>query len=234
MKKATIILGIMLMAGVGLAGCKSTYKLESGKMVQRAIVYMNFGEYEQAINTLRASLEVEYENPATHYWLGRCYELTTNTRQGIDEYRLAVRFNPAMEAAQMALIMALHQSRQEDESILATQEYLKHRAGLAGDVIQLAQDFLSKGMDKQAILAFERAQELSPTDPTPLMALANYYKSKGDQENEKEAVRRAAIIGPYYAGLAQRAGSQGIKVESPQPKPYPKTSDLDKALRDIK
>jgi len=233
----TILLVLLVGGGVFLAGCSSAgssvYKIKATNLNQKGQIYFNYGQYNEAIAEYKASLDIDFENSATHYWLGRAYQETADPQGAIEEYRLAVRFTPSLEISQVALITTLHDVGLLDESIIATKSFVKYRTGQASDLVRIGQHFVSKQMDHQAILVFQRAQELEPTNATPSIVLADYYLGKGDVDNEVQAIMVAAAADPFYPGLAQRAGRLGIEIISPRPVPYPNMTDLERALRAI-
>ena len=184
----SILVIVGLVTCLFLGGCNATYTLKAARLNQRGQIYFQYGEYDQALQALKESSDIDFENSATHYWLGRCYQVKADPQSAIEEYRLAVRFSPALEVAQVALITALHQVGRLDESIVATKSFMKYKTGRACDLVLLAQDFARQGMENQAIITFIRAQELEPTNALPSLALADYYLAKGEKEKEREII----------------------------------------------
>jgi tetratricopeptide (TPR) repeat protein len=218
-----VIVGFLVLMCV--TGCKSTNPLEAVRLNRQAQVYYREGFIDQATTLLQQSVDHDYENPASHYWLGQCYEQKNNAEKAIFEYEIAVRFSPSMELAQLALISALHRQGRIDESVQATKVFCKNKYGLACDIITIADDFAAKGMDNQAVLVFNRAQEVEPDNAAPSVALADFYKSKGQIEMEKNIVTKAVVIDPGYPNLMRRAGELGLRVDVPEPpliKPPPR------------
>jgi len=232
-----VMLVVLLGSGLFLAGCSSTgssvYKIKATNLNQKGQVYFNYGQYAEAIGSYQESLDIDFENSATHYWLGRAYQETADPQKAIEEYRLAVRFTPSMEIAQVALIETLHELGQLDESIIATKSFVKYRTGQADDMVRIGQYFFSQQMDHQAIIVLQRAQELEPTNATPSIVLGDYYQAKGDLEGERGAIMVAFAAEPFYPGLAKRAGLLGIKGVSPRPLPYPNLNPMEQELRAI-
>ncbi|MCP4710886.1 MAG: tetratricopeptide repeat protein, partial [Planctomycetes bacterium] len=141
----TILLVLLVGIGLFLAGCNSAgssvYKLKATNLNQKGQVYFNYGQYNEAIVSYQESLDIDFENSATHYWLGRAYQETADPQKAIEEYRLAVRFTPSLEVSQVALITTLHDVGQLDESIIATKDFVKYRTGQANDMIRIGQHF---------------------------------------------------------------------------------------------
>jgi tetratricopeptide (TPR) repeat protein len=230
MKLLTSISLVLVALILLLTGCNATYTLKASQLTQQGQIYFQFAEYDQARQMFKDSLDIDFENSATHYWLGQTYQKKADPHNAIEEYRLAVRFDPALEVAQVALITTLHQVGKLDESIIAARSFLKYKTGWAGNLVLVGRDFVQKGMAHQAVLTYQRAQELEPDNPTPSIALADYYLAQGDMEKERETIMVAVAIEPFYPGLARRAGQLGIKIEAPRPQGFPTRSELDRAL----
>jgi len=211
-----LIVGFLVLMCV--AGCKSTNPLEAVRLNRQAQVYYNAGHIDPAMTLLLESVDYDYENPASHYWLGQCYEQKNNADKAIFEYEVAVRFSPSMELAQLALINVLHRQGRIDESVQATKVFCKNKYGLACDIMTIAKGFADKGMDHQAIQVYKRAQEIEPDNAVPSIALADFYKAKGQSKLEISSLTEAFMIDPYYPGLAHRLGTLGQRVKVPEPK----------------
>jgi tetratricopeptide (TPR) repeat protein len=223
---AGILSGLLLVLAVGCT-------IDSVRLNQRAQVYMEYGEYEKAEELLKKSLDNDHENPATRYWLGRCYQATGRIDRAIYEYGLAVRFAPSIETAQMAYIDILHEDQREEESLRATKAFLAHKDMLMGEYVRIANNFRDKGMDMHYITTLHYAQEKNLKDPTPSLALADYFAEKGDVEQTMKALSRAFEIDPYYPGLAEKLGRNTYPVETPEPPSTPEPSPLEKELREM-
>ena len=209
-----VIVGFLVLMCV--TGCKSTNPLEAVRLNQQAQIYYREGYIDQAMSLLQKSVEYDYENSSSHYWLGQCYEQKNNAVKAIFEYEVAVRFSPSMELAQMALISALYRQDRIDESVQAAKVFCKNRYGLACDIINIAKDFAEKGMDHQAVLLYKRAQEVEPDNAVPSIALADFYKAKGQSKMEVSSLTEAFMIDPYYPDLAYRLGVLGQRVDIPE------------------
>jgi len=219
----------MALGLAGLVGCGEKNAVE---LNQKAQIYMKHGEYDQAIEVLKKSLDQDHENAPNHYYLGQCYEAIGKIEKAIYEYELAVRFGPSVEASHLSLIEALQKDDQVDRSVLATRTFVKNREGRAGDFIYFAEMFAEKGMPLQAIVAYERAQEVEPTNAAPSVALADFYAQHGDTEKENEMLVRAFKIDPNYPGLIQRLEGKNYRIEVPQPVKRREMTPLEKELKE--
>lgn len=211
-----VSIGVLIL--VCVTGCQSTNPLEAVRLNRQAQIYYQGGYIDQAMPLLQKSVDYDYENPASHYWLGQCYEQKNKLDKAIFEYEVAIRFAPSMELAQLALISALHRQGRIDESVQACKVFCKNKYGLACDILTIAKDFADKGMDHQAVLLYKRAQEVEPDNAVPSIALADFYKAKGQSKMEVSSLTEALMINPYYPGLARRLGELGQRVKIPEPK----------------
>jgi len=225
---------ILLLVGVGIfSGCGANNPINAVRLNRQAQIYIDYGQYDRAIELLKASLDADFENSASHYWLGHCYEVQGNLTKTIQEYELSVRFDPSLDLAQLALIDTLEAMGRHEESIEAAKSYLHHRGGPAINLSNLANDFAQKQKDEHALLAYQRAQEVEPANAEPTIKLADYYFAKGDEEKGVKTLEAAFMIDPYYPGLARRLGGYNRRVDIPEPRGLPETTPLEKALRKL-
>ena len=212
------------------AGCRSTSPLEAVRLNQEAQILLDHGQIYAAHHRLDASLDADYENPASHYWLARVYEMENNPEKAEYHYRLAIRFAPAMDAAHLALIRLLHNEGKLDPSVQAARFFLENKTVRAADIIQLGKNFADEGMNHQAVLAFERAAELEPDNPQPYLALADYYLRHDDKQKAVSALTSAFILDPYYPGLARQLGDLGQRVDIPEPELFKPTPEIQREM----
>lgn len=214
----------------GCAGCTNT--IEAVKLNRDAQVYFEHGRYDQAMRLLEESLDEDFENSASHYWLGRCFEAQENFLKATYHYRLAVRFDPAMELAQLALVNVYEAQGQREKSLDAARNYLDQREHTARMILPVADQFAEMNLPDHAILAYQKAQEAEPFDPTPSLALADYAFSVGRKESALDALITAFKIDPSYPGLARRLGENGLRVEVPRQDMYPPVDPVEQELRE--
>ena len=218
---------------LGLIGCRATTTLDAARLTQRAQIYYDAGQTDEAINLLNQALDADFENPATHYWLGQCHEREGNFTKAIIQYEQAVRFAPAMDLGQIALISAYHQTDQVDRSVQATKLYVRTKSSGTSELMLLAEDFAKKDMPHQAVVTYERAQAIEPHNAEPSVALADYYFQRDEEDNGIESLVGAFRANPQYPGLAARLAEYGIRVDLPEPPLFPKPSPVEEKLREL-
>ena len=137
----------------------------------------------------------------------------------------------------MAYIMGFQNNNQQEESIRATQKFLAHQGPPARDIIRIANTFAEHNMEPQAILAYQRAQQVEPENPEPSVALADYYFELGNEEQGIENLIKAFMIDPLYPGLAGELGKYDRRVEIPEPrdpfKPVKPRSPIQKEIDEL-
>jgi len=220
----------MLLILVVWQGCG----VEAVRSNRRAQVYLEHDKYEAAKQELERSVNLDFENPASHYWLAKCYAALNETTKAEWEYALAVRFDPVNDLFQMSYIKFLNDNGKEKESLRATKVFLEHKEGAMRDFLRLGDTFIAEKMDKQGLMAYFAAAKVEPKNVTPLLTVADYFASKGDKEKESEYRVKAFKINPYYPGLAKWLGEHGLRVDVPEPPDYPpRPTELEKELFEL-
>lgn len=223
----SLVIGLAL---VMTGGCG----LQAVRMNQQAQVYIDFGEYEKAEEILIDSFSPDHENPASHYWLGRCYEETGRPEKAIYEYALAVRFAPALDVAQIAYIKALYHDGQIDQAYIAARKYLEYKEAPARNFITLARNFSDDDMPDLALMAYRQAQKNEPDNARPLIEIADFYFEQNEKQSAVDALKQAFRVDPFYPGLAAQLGSHGLRVNIPQPRIHPPSpTPLQRKLDDL-
>ena len=219
----------VILALVVFTGCT----MDSVTLNRKAQVYISHGQYVEAETLLKKSVKINYENSSSHYWLGQCHQAQGRQENAVWEYGIAVRFDPTLEVAQIALIRGLHDSGQVEKSVEATDIFLTHKDAPTDYFMQMGKTFLDLQMQQQGILAYMAAARTDPHSAVPFITVADYLFGKGDNEKAAEYLTRGFIVNPVHPGLAQRLGQLGLKVDVPQPKLFQKPSKLDRDLREM-
>ena len=227
-RKMFLMLGLII-----LGGCTVTNTFDAVRLNQQAQLYFKHGQYDKAMELLKDSLVADPENSATHYWLGRCHEVTGQKQKTVWAYKDAVRYDPSMELAQMALIKTYYRMDKKDEAIQAARLFLQHKEGLAGDFILIGDNFYAEQMEEPGELAYLAAARAEPGNAGPFIFLANRYQAQGDQEKEVEYLKRALRAQPYNVEVTRRLGKLGYRVELPKPKLFPRPSKLEEELFEL-
>jgi len=202
------------------------------RLNREAQIYIKYNQIDKAQELLRESIDNDFENSASHYWMGWCYEQKGAMLKAIYEYELAVRFTPSMELAQVALVRALHRGGQQENSLQAARNFMESAEGATRDYMRIARIFWDEQMDEQAIVVCEAAARAVPDNGEPMLAVAEYYLRKGDTKKGVDYMIRAFKMAPNSA-LAKRLGEYGMKVDAPEPKLIQPMSPLEKEIHQL-
>ena len=219
----------VILALVVLTGCT----INSVTLNRQAQVYIKHGRYAEAESLLKESVKVNYENSPSHYWLGHCYQAQGDQKNALWEYGIAVRFDPALEIAQMALIQGLHNDGQVEKSVRATETFLKYKVAEPRYFMRLGKTFMDQQMPQQAIQAYLAAAKADPHSAAPFITIADYFFAKGDNDKGIEYLTKGFKVNPVHPGLAKRLGQLGLRVNIPQPPLFQPPSKLDRELMDV-
>lgn len=217
-----VIMGGLMVCAGGCVQCTSSF--EAVRMNRQAQVYYEYGEYNRAEELLLRSFEHDFENPISHYWLGRVYQQQNQMDKAIEEYRLAVRFSPSMELAHQALIDALLKNDQPDEAAEAVETFLTFKTYPLRDYLRIASAFLDQGHIELAEITCRTCLDKHPYEAEPAVLMADYYERTGDTDKERRWLVLAAQADPLHPGLAGRLGRHKITLDIPvyeRPKPSP-------------
>ena len=220
------VVATLILAVVVCQGCM----LDSVKLNRKAQIYIKHGQYDNAIPLLKESLNINYENPGSHYYLAESYAAQGDHRNALWHYELAVQFDPSYEQAQLAIIRELHRVGRTEDSIEAARMFLEHKGAISSYFTRLETTFLAEKMIQHAVLAAEAAVKADPSDPTPYITIAQHYYDNGNNENGDEFLVRAFRTKPTWPGLAEMLGKHGMRVEIPKPtfltKPSPAEQEI--------
>ncbi len=216
MKKLWIISAFITASLLALSGC-SLKPIDAQNNVRRAKIAFNNGDYASAENYLTRVIEYDFSYSDGHYWMGRCYEIKADLKEAVYEYSLAVKFNPASADAQQAYILGLNKLGRKAEAAEAAALFIKHRRPEETDYLNIGQSFLDANMEEPGVLVLEEGALKNPQDASCLVALADYFFSKNNDQKGKDSLVRAFKADPLFPGLARRLGVLGMKVDIPEP-----------------
>lgn len=235
-RRMMTVVGCLGMAFVGM-GCNSGVEtidnpFDAVQLNRQAQIYVQNGEFAKAEALLRQSLDNNYENPVSHYWLGQALEGQGRVENAIYAYRLAVRFGPSVELYHMALIMTLEHDGQQEESFKAAQAFLAYVKFPMRDYLRFAEEFRKQQMVDHELLVYITAADVLPTDAQPCVAAADIYKAAGDKDHEIEWLTRAVKADPFYPGLSKRLAGHKLRLDITPPAPAP-PSPSEKRLKEL-
>lgn len=193
MKKALLIICVLLVAVVSTA-CINNFAVRD--LNNKAVMYMEKGDYTSAIERLKSSLDLDSSVYETHYNLAVAYTKAEDYINAVDEYQNALKINPnsaevyySMATAQNNLIVDMEQGRvrlniedklyaPEPEEIDIERKY---------KMSEKEQNYVND-LKKSAIENYEKYLELEPnsSEKDEVLNVINSLKGLKDQESAKE------------------------------------------------
>jgi len=211
MKRCTNQLFIMItvVSAILFTGCGPT----SISLNNDAVAHLEVNEVSEAESLLQQSLNLNFENPQTHLYLGQCFKQQGRYEKAIYEYRLAVKFRPSFLPAQMALIKTLSEDGQPVASTVQAKNFLEFKTDSVDSLIEIGNTFAEQKLHEQALIAYKQAHNINPNSAAGTVALGDYYFSIGQNEAGLQCYKDAFVIDPIFPGLSRKLGEQGMKVD---------------------
>jgi tetratricopeptide (TPR) repeat protein len=149
------------------------------------------GRYDESLEQLNRAIEIEPLNPEAYHNRGVIYEKRSDREAAVNEYRMALRYNPQYEPSRQALSRLTGSTQVNAPSSDAERQaaQLAERAGQAA----------RRGDYAGAMQVLDEAEQAAPG-----FALVYQYRSNvaflmGDVEGAKAALRKALEIEPDNA-----------------------------------
>ena len=180
------------------------------------------------IAKLNAQLKQKFENPITHYQLGKIYQQQGDWNKAASEYDLAVKFDPVFWDAQAAMVKVLRLAGEEEKAAQTANTYIKAASGFPEDSLELGRAFDRQNIDDAALSAYLQALKLAPKSPVVNKQLGYYYLARNNKDMAKTYLRRSFELDPYQPDVAGELGKMGIMVKAPTPLPQTQTKPAPK------
>jgi tetratricopeptide (TPR) repeat protein len=184
---------------------------------------------EQKKARLLKQIESQYENPQSHFELGRLYQHDGLWTRAENEYNIALSFDPVHREAQAGKVKVLIIAGNQTTADIVAGEYLIQTGGSALGSLKLALAFQEQGLSDYALRCYQQALRLAPGSARINRQIGYYYLGKGDKNLAKDYLSRSFHIDPMQPEVAGELGRLGVVIEIPEaPKANPKK--LDKAV----
>jgi tetratricopeptide (TPR) repeat protein len=165
MKRASIILALLLTASLGLAACGGS-SAEVKEHFAKGNELAHAGEYEKAIGEYTAALEKEPNNVSVLTNLGVAYYNNGQLDQAIAQYQKALETAPNDADIHSNLAAAYVQQGKFDQALAEYQKAIELEPKLAQAHYGLGVIYEQQGKNQEAIQAFEKFLEYDPgNDP---------------------------------------------------------------------
>jgi tetratricopeptide (TPR) repeat protein len=158
-----------------------------------ASLYLDAGQFDEAIEAYRESLRLNRESAPTHYNLGFALSARGRREEAIAQFLEAIRIDPDYALAHNNLGALLQVSGQSDEALTHYRRAVTLRPDNLDARTNLGHLLSSRGDTAGAIVQFREALTLKDDHPQALAGLAWIRATSGDPalRNADEAVRLA-------------------------------------------
>jgi len=165
---------------------------------------------------LLKQLDRKFENPDTHYQLGKLYQADGLWAQAEYRFQTALSFEPSHRPAQAARIKVLLASDDETTAQLLAIEYIRQASVSAEQSLLLALAFQKEAMDEFAFTCYQQALRLAPNSPRINRQIGYYYLSKNNKTQAIEYLTRSFQLDSNQPEVAGELGRLGVAVRIPR------------------
>jgi Tfp pilus assembly protein PilF len=165
---------------------------------------------------LLKAIETKYEDPESHFQLGKLYQAEGLWAQAEDQYGIALNFDPVHRPAQAARVKVLMGGGDADRSKLLADEYIKQASISAAASLQLAMAFQEQGLDEYALKCYQQALYMAPDSAKVNRQFGFYYLSRGNKDLAREYLSRSFQLNPNQPDVAGELGRLGVAVRIPR------------------
>lgn len=126
------------------------------------IVYLNWGDFQQAISFLQTAIELNPDLAEAYYHLGMSWRMSGNVEEATANLQKALAIQPELSEAYNNLAMCCMVNREVDQAISYLQKAIELQPLSDGAYNNLGMCWLDKGEIDQAISYFEQAVKIDP------------------------------------------------------------------------
>ncbi len=195
-----------------VAGCQPTSRQSS--VDSTGVIPSERGERE-----LLAEIEKKFENPQAHYELGRLYAQGGKWTKAEYHYNMALGFDPALRAAQAAVVQLFIDQGQKAKGEQYASAYMQQISANDQELLRLAWEFERLGLDEYALRCFRQALVVGPDSYDVNKQVGFYYLGKNDTAKARQYLSRSFELNPRQPDVAGALGRLGVVVESPEAPP---------------
>ena len=163
-----------------------------------ALVLLSKQDYAGAATELEAAIELSPSNAnaLAHVLLGRAYLNSNRSLQAIDEFKTALKLDPAIKLGYYHLGFAYFSLGRNDEAISEYREELRRSGESPAVVYELGRALLESGKYEAAVTYLQRATELDATNPDVWYNLGKAQALAGQAAQAEASLRKAAELNP--------------------------------------
>ena len=169
-----------------------------------ALVFLSEQDYTAAADALEASIKFgrlnanpnASANALAHVLLGRAYLNSNRSLQAIDEFKTALRLDPAIKLGHYHLGFAYYSLGRNDEAIAEYKEELRRSGESPAVVYELGRALLETGKYDAARAYLQRGTELDAQNPDVWYCLGKAQALAGQSTQAESSLRKAAELNP--------------------------------------
>jgi tetratricopeptide (TPR) repeat protein len=171
-----------------------------------ALVLLSAHDYATAADELEASIKLGRldassnatgnPNPLAHILLGRAYLNSNRSLQAIDEFKSALKLDPAIKLGHYHLGFAYYSLGRNDEAIAEYKEELRRSGESPAVVYELGRSLLETGKYDAAVSYLQRGAELDARNPDVWYNLGKAQALAGQEAQAESSLRRAVELNP--------------------------------------
>lgn len=186
---------------LGLQGAPSDYL---GIKLDLARLYVQTGHSSKAVSLIERLVPDSLQSAPAHLTLGHAYLTEQALDQAIHQYELAVKLDPNMTDALLALGGSYRQKGLHAQSVATLNQFVAAKSDQPTGYYQLAETYLAMKAYDNALAQFEKAKSISKNPQFVLRRMADVYL----QQNQMEK----AI--PIYKSLAEAKDATAREYDS--------------------
>ncbi len=207
---ASVLLGVLLCLPLVLtAGCTTARNLR-----EEGVLALNRGQNDLALEKIAKAAEKDPSSAFTQYELGRAYLALDRNLEAQYAMEKAHALRPGDKAFTPDVLDALAESLLRQDRRPNLLEFLDRQVATYGttrDYLRQGKYLALAGDPDAARLAFRKgAYFADKNDPSPYIAIADFYSSIGDQPNAVTALRYANYVDQGNLDIASRLRQMGI------------------------
>jgi Flp pilus assembly protein TadD len=203
---------LLIIAGMAIitAGCEEKQKTATGEKISDKELS---GEAERQKAEFLRDLDKKYENPKTHYELGKLYHSQGLWDNAEWEYNKALAFDPMNLDAQASIVKLLVDKGDTVRSEVVADMYISQASVSAKHSLLLGRAFENRGLNEYALACYRQALNLAPNSVAINRQIGYYYLLKKDKANAEMYLRKAFELDPSQAEVAGELGRLGVQVQ---------------------
>jgi tetratricopeptide (TPR) repeat protein len=165
-----------------------------------ALVLLSHQDDAGAATELEAAIKLNSSkvnpNALTHELLGRAYLNSNRSLPAVDEFKIALKLDPAIKHGHYNLGFAYFSLGRNDEAISEYKEELRRSGESPAVVYELGRALVGSGKYEEAVTYLQRGTELDASNPDVWYTLGKAQALAGRATQAESSLRKAAELNP--------------------------------------